>query len=390
MKLTKTKAAILSISLLNILMNAGIMPIFSILAEKLPNATPTLLKFTLSISSIFCVFFSLLTGFLDRFIPKKILLSIGLIFYTAGGMGGGLVNSMAGLLATRAIMGIGGGICIPIGIALIVDFYEGEERKETIGYSLFVANFSAMLLPLIGTRLAEINWRLGFIIYVIGLFILVYTWFVIPDQPRVQKESHQSQPFLNFNGTVLWASFFYFFVMVLFVSLPSNFSIFIKEEALGTPATAAWISSLQTLIAMFVSLGFARIYRLAKEQMLTLGLMFCGSGFAIMSLIPGLWPTIIGNCLIGGSLGMLHPLFPYMAAQAVPREQSTTALGFVTAGFRMGTFVSPFFFLFANPLTGVVNIRGEFLLSAIIFGLAMAVSALVFTLRKTENSTEAN
>jgi MFS family permease len=380
--MTKTKTAILSISLLNILLNAGIIPIFSILAEKLPNATPTLLKFTLSISSIFCVVFSLMAGFFARYVPKKMLLTIGLIVYTIGGLAGGAVNSMAGLLVTRAIMGIGGGICLPLAIALIVDFYDGEERKETIGYSLFVANLAAMILPIIGTWLAEINWRLGFIIYAIGLFILVYTWLYIPDEPLIQNESIHRQPILNFEGPVLWASFLYLLVMVLFVSLPSNFSIFFKEEGLGTPTESAWVGSLLTLVSMFVSLGFAKIYRFANKWMLVLGLTLCGLGFQIMSIIPGVWPAIIGNCLIGGGLGMLHPLFPYMAAQAVPREQSTAALALVTSAFRLGTFVSPFFFLLANPLAWVVNIRGEFLLSGSLFGLTMVISAFIFALRK--------
>jgi MFS family permease len=386
--MTKTKVAILSISLLSILLNAGIIPIFSILASELPGATPNMLKFTLSISSLFCVLFSLLTGYLDRFFPKKIMLAVGLILYAIGGMSGGLVNSMTGLLVTRAVMGVGAGICLPLATAFIADFYDGEERKETFGYSLFSANFGAMLLPLIGTWLAEVNWRLGFTIYAIAILILVLTWLNIPAKPHTQNISQHGGALFNLPSPVLWASFLYFIVMLLFVSLPSNFSIFIKEENLGTPSTAAIISSLSTLVAMVVSLNFARIFRIANERMLTIGLMMCGSGFAVMSIFPGLWPTIAGNCLIGGSLGMLHPLFPFMAAQASSHEQSTTALALVNSGFRMGTFVSPFFFLYANSIIGVVNIRGEFLLSAMIFGLVTVISVVVFARRKPLNLVE--
>ena len=380
--MTKTKTAILSISLLSILLNAGIIPIFSILATELPGATPNLLKFTLSISSLFCVLFSLLTGYLDRFFTKKSLLAIGLILYGVGGMGGGLANSMTGLLVTRAVMGIGGGICLPLATAFIADFYEGEERKETFGYSLFAANLSAMLLPLIGTWLAEINWRLGFTIYAIAFLVMVLAWLNIPARPRPQARSEQAGKPTRLASPVLWATFLYFIVMLLFVSLPSNFSIFIQQEKFGTPTMAAVVGGLLTLVAMIVSLYFARIYRFAKEQMLTIGLMLSGLGFAVMSIFPGLWPTIIGNCLIGGSLGMLHPLFPFMAAQAATRDQSTAALALVNSGFRMGTFVSPFFFIYADSLARVENIRGEFLLSACIFGLVMAASGLVLSRKK--------
>ncbi len=386
--MTKTKAAILSISLLSILLNAGIVPIFSILADSVPGATANSLRFTLSISSLFCVIFSLLTGYLDRYIPKKVLLAVGLILYAAGGMGGGLVNSMTGLLATRAVMGIGAGICLPLATAFIADFYAGEERKQTIGYSLFTANLGAMLLPLLGTKLAMINWRLGFLIYIVPLLILIFTWLFIPGQPLPQKETLPSGKLFVFTGPVLWASFLYFFVMMLFVSLPSNFSIYMKEEALGSPTAVAVISSISTLAAMFLSLSFARIYRLANEWMLTMGFILCGAGFAVMAAIPTLGSVVLGNILIGASLGLLHPLFPFMGAQAAPREQSTAALALVTSGFRMGTFVSPFFFLYANSIIGIETIRGEFLLAASLFFLAMLVSALVFALGKRVNPVE--
>jgi predicted MFS family arabinose efflux permease len=325
---------------------------------------------------------------MDRFLSKKIMLAIGLVLFAAGGMGGGLVNSMAGLLTTRAIMGIGAGICLPIATALIADFYKGEERKETIGYSLFVANLSAMVLPLIGTWLAEINWRLGFSIYAIALIILVLSWFYVPSKPRPQNISLSNKKPFHIASPVIWASFLYFFVMLLFVSLPSNFSVFIKEENLGTPTTAAIISSSSTCVAMLVSLNFARIYYRTSDHMLTIGLMLCGAGFAVMSLFPGIVPSVAGNCLIGASLGMLHPLFPFMATPASSSDQSTAALALVNSGFRMGTFVSPFFFIYANSLAGVVTIRGEFLLSAVIFGMGMAVSALVFLIKKPRNSAK--
>ena len=46
--MTKTKIAILSISILTILLNGAIGQIYSILSEQLPGATPEALKFTLS------------------------------------------------------------------------------------------------------------------------------------------------------------------------------------------------------------------------------------------------------------------------------------------------------------------------------------------------------
>ena len=381
--MTKTKIAILSISLLSILMIAGITSILSVLVEAIPDATTTSLKFAISISAITCVFFSLLTGYLDRFFTKKTLLFTGLILYAAGGVGGGLINSMAGLMVTRAVLGIGAGICLPLATAFIADFYEGEERKVTIGYSIFAANLAIMLLPLVGAWLAKFNWRFGFSIYGISLVVLILAWLYIPDRPVNKASGESKRKLFYFSKPVVIAAFLYFICMVLFMSLASNLSVLIKQEGLGTPSTAAWINAIATLVSMLLSLNFARIYRLTDKWMLSMGLFTLGLGFAVMGIFSGLWTVILGHSLISGALGLLHPLFPFMATQSTPREHATSAMSLVTAGFRLGTFASPFFFIYADSLAGVTTIRGEFLLSASIFGLVMIVTSLANGSRKS-------
>ena len=380
--MTKTKFAILSISILTILLNGAIGQLFSILSDQLPGATPEALKLTLSISSIFCVISSLLTGYLDRYLPKKTLLAAGLILFAAGGLGGGLVNTMNGLLVTRAVIGIGAGICLPLATAFIADFYEGEEVKETIGYSLFAASFSNMVFPLIGTWLAELNWRLGFLIYGISLPILVLTMLWIPNVPKAQTSTSQRKQLFYFSAPVMWASFLYFFSMVFFVSLPNNVSVFIKQESLGRPSIAAWINALSVLVSMFFSLKFAAIYRRIEMWTLPIGLFSLGLGFVLISVFPQLWAVTLGHVFILGFLGLLHPLFPFMATRDTPQESSTSALAMVSSGFRMGTFVSPFFFMAANPLAGITTIRGEFMLSGLIFGAAALIAVIVFARKK--------
>jgi Kef-type K+ transport system membrane component KefB len=81
-------------------------------------------------------------------------------------------------------------------------------------------------------------------------------------------------------------------------------------------------------------------------------------------------------------MGVFHPYFPYKAVQTARQEQATSALSQVSSGLRMGTFVSPFFFLYAGSLARVTNIREEFLLTALILCATMTISALVFSRRK--------
>lgn len=366
-----TKPAILSISLLNILMNAGIVPVMSAISKEFADASPTLLKYTLSIAAIFSIIFSLLTGFLDRYISKKKILFVGLLMYAAGGMGTGLARSIYEMLAFRALLGAGAGTCLPLATGFIAEFYEGEERKQAIGFGFFAANLSAMLLPLIGAILAEKNWRYAFVVYGVALLILVFTMMFIPN--REKEKTNGEFKLFYFSRTVILATLGYMFVTMLYLSLPTNVSIFLEQEKYGSISTVAYINSTSTFITMFVNLNFRRIYSAIKDRVFPLGLLLCGLGFATLSISQNLLTVLLGKVMIGTTMGMLHPFWSYKVTQSTPREHATSALALVNSGFRMGTFTSPVFFLLANSAVGITTIRGEFMLVSVVSITAMLV-----------------
>jgi Kef-type K+ transport system membrane component KefB len=54
----------------------------------------------------------------------------------------------------------------------------------------------------------------------------------------------------------------------------------------------------------------------------------------------------------------------------------------------MGTFISPFFFLYAGSLAKITTIQGDFLMTALIFWGTMIITAVVFLRRKPVEQTE--
>jgi len=265
---------------------------------------------------------------------------------------------------------------VPLLSQVSAAFYEGEERKKAIGASFFAANLSAMVLPLIGATLAETNWRYAFVVYGVALLVLVFTALFIPNREKLQRNSEFRLFYVS--RTVLLAASGYFFVTMLFLSLPSNISVFLESENIGTPSTVAWINSSSTMVSMFVSLSFARIYSIFKDRIFSVGLLLCGLGFATIAFSHGLPAVLLGKVLIGSTMGMLHPFFSYKVTQSTPKEHATSALSLVNSGFRMGTFVSPLFFFGANSLLGITTIRGEFTLVSMVLLGAMVVFTFLF------------
>ncbi len=371
-----TKAAILSISTLTILMNAAIVPLLSSISSAFPLASPTLIKMSLSLPALMGIPFSLLTGLLARFIPKKILLAGGLMLYSLGGMGTGLTRSIQGFLAMRALLGAGAGVVAPLASDFIADFYEGDQRAKMFGYANSSANITGIFMPLVAASLAVINWRYAFAVYGLGLMVLALTWFSIPLINPTSSAPSEKRPLFILTPAVLGPAFSMFFLLLLFFSVPSNLSVYIKTENLGTPSIAALLISVSTLTSTIFNLLFARIYARIKDWILPLGFFLCASGFAAITGITGLTALIIGQMLIGTALGLLFPYFPLIITERTPPEDTTGALAVLSSAFSLGVFLSPIFFFGAASILGINQIRGEFILAAILFGAASLIIAL--------------
>jgi DHA2 family multidrug resistance protein len=101
-----------------------------------------------------------LSGFLaDRFGSKKIYLA-GLGLFVLGSLLSGLSTSLLMLIVTRAVQGIGGGIALPLGTALLLQAFPPREQGTALGIFGIAALVAPALGPILGGWLVDQNlWR---------------------------------------------------------------------------------------------------------------------------------------------------------------------------------------------------------------------------------------
>ncbi|GCE30290.1 MFS transporter [Dictyobacter alpinus] len=98
-----------------------------------------------------------LSGFLgDRFGIKRIYL-LGLVLFVVGSILCGIAPSLFFLIAARAIQGIGGGISLPLGTALLFRAFPPRERGAAFGIFGIVLVFAPAIGPLLGGWLVDQN-----------------------------------------------------------------------------------------------------------------------------------------------------------------------------------------------------------------------------------------
>ena len=106
-----------------------------------------------------------LAGFLaDRFGIKRIYLG-GLIVFALGSLACGLAPTLPVLIAARAVQGFGGGIALPLGLALLMNAFPVAEQGMALGFFGIAAIVAPALGPILGGWLVDRGlWRLIFFI----------------------------------------------------------------------------------------------------------------------------------------------------------------------------------------------------------------------------------
>ena len=142
--------------------------------------------------------FLLLSGrLLDLYGRKKVFLA-GLIIFGISSLVIGCTQSGLLLILMRGIQGIGSSIIAPATLALIMDYYQGEQRARAISFYGATAGIGASVGLILGGGLTTfVSWRAGFIINVPFVLILVIATY------RFIKSSAVHQQKLDIAGSAL-------------------------------------------------------------------------------------------------------------------------------------------------------------------------------------------
>ena len=100
----------------------------------------------------------------DQYGRRRVYL-VGLSLFLVGSALSGLSQTMAQLIAFRAIQGLGAGSLIIIGMTIIADLYGLERRAKMQGYFSGVWGVASLVGPVVGGVLTDaVSWRWVFYI----------------------------------------------------------------------------------------------------------------------------------------------------------------------------------------------------------------------------------
>lgn len=164
--------------------NTGLPVIMGTLGASMNSAEWILTGYMLSMATVLSA-----AGWLSNRYGYRNVFVASIAIFTFGSFMCGNADSIEELIFWRIIEGIGGGLLMPVGMAIVTTVFPPEQRGMALGFWSIAAAASVSFGPMIGGYLVD-NFNWNYIFYVnipIGAFSIFYT-FIIQKEYKLQSK----------------------------------------------------------------------------------------------------------------------------------------------------------------------------------------------------------
>ena len=384
--------AILAISLTVNLPGLAISPILGELHKVFGNVTRLEVQLLNVLPNLVTIPFILCSGKICTPRNQLKVLTLGLIIYTATGIGYFFAESMPVLIVLSCLLGVGCGLVIPLAASLISENFIARPRVEVLGAKSGLSNFMVIIATLFVGWVATNNWHVAFAVYFVPLIPLCLVPFMRPTYihggqikrtPTVATAKIDSAPTsFHFQGRRAYkmmaaAMFIYFLstfgVMVISYYLPFTMDFYGLDTTKVGIATAMFYLS-----ATLAGFGLSRVIRLTKVWTLQAGLVLITLSLLAIGFMHTYAVYVAGTFIMGFGYGLVQPILYDKTSYFAPTDQKATEyFSFLLACNYVGISSVPFIVeLFEKLFKTSSDPSFPFVLNGIIMGL-LAVGCFV-------------
>jgi MFS family permease len=349
-KPTRGTFVFLMLSAMMILMGgAAIAPALPLISAAFPDAPEAMISLIITLPALAIAITGFFIGALSDRIGKIRVLAASVAIFSIAGSSGFCLTSLPAILVARFILGIGIAGIICTTSALIISYYDGYTRAKILGYQAASMGLGVLILETSGGFLAGISWRAAFLIYLIGVVILVgvLTTMKEPARPKladvsaVESEAgFPTVPLLLIYATVFLGNMLFFMVPSRLPYLVANMDAarLISENTALLSGIFLGISGIaSTVIGIFYG-RFAG--RFNKNTLLVFCFVSFGIGLFTLGVAGSLTLAAFAVIMIGIGEGILMPTILTGIAAVTPRRFLGRASGGFSVALNLGQFAS--------------------------------------------------
>lgn len=372
-----------SISALTSLPGLAISPILGDLSTIFKDATELDIQMLTSLPSLLIIPFILLAGKLSDAVGYIRLLRIGLWVFLLSGLLYFSCDSIDGLILVSILLGVGAGIITPLSTSLVSRFFVGKQRTRQFGYSSAVNNLSLVVATAVTGYLAEVEWRLPFLVYLLPIVSIMLVCFIKQaDADNINSANNEdfdnktASSFIDYCAVRRYMAYYFlitFLVMAVSVYLP-----FMMDKYGHDSGTSGVVIALFFLFIMLPGLVLDRITAFLGRRLPEYCLLLIGCGLLVVFFNKGVAGIIVGVLLAGVGYGIAQPYLYDRTAEAASPDRATFALALVMTMNYVAIVLCPIVVDSIQKFLGVKNADFAFLLN---FCFSIVALIIVFIWR---------
>jgi predicted MFS family arabinose efflux permease len=337
-----TLAGVISLRLFGLFL---VLPVFSVYARAMPDATPFLIGLALGVYGIGQMCLQIPLGLLSDRIGRKPAITLGLAVFAAGGLVAALSHTLTGIVLGRALPGMGA--VAGAGTALAADLTAEENRGKVMGIVGVSIGMSFLLALILGPPLEAVAGLSGLfgMTSLLALVAIAMLWLRVPTPARTEGRAGArpadvvamlaDRRLWVLNGSVF---FLHALLTASFVGLP-----ILLVDSLHIPVGRHWALYLPVMVVAAGMMGVplprmrdhARAARMVVFSVLAIGLALAGMAAAGPSVAAlGMAATAFFS-----AFNLLEAALPSLVSRLAPAALRGAAMGaYATAQF-FGAFV---------------------------------------------------
>lgn len=281
---------------------------------------------------------------IDRF-GRKGLLAAAVFLYGLAGSSGFLLNQIELILLGRVLLGLSVAGIMTTATTLIADYYRGAVRAQFLGLQAAFMGFGGVIFLMLGGFLADLTWRLPFLIYLLAWLILPFILLVLPE-PSAHSSTQSSEvtAFESVPWTLLVVTYSIALVtQVVFYMIPVQIPFYLQQLINANASQSGLAIAIATLATSISALSYQRLKaRLSFLNIYVIAFLLMGLGYIGISFARTYEMALVGLAIGGLGVGLLMPNMTVCLTSSTPPVLRGRILGGLTTSFFLGQFASPF------------------------------------------------
>ena len=304
------------------------------------------IELLVSLPSFGIMIMLVLNGFLERLLPERLQISLGLLILSIGGTAPFWYQDYNFVFAMRILFGLGVGMINAKAISIISERYHGKTRIQMLGLRGSAEVVGASILTLVVGQLLSLGWTVTFLAYSAGFLVLILYLLFVPygkeKKETKKKETESTRLTGKMKGLIFLLAVEAAVVVCTNTAITIRIPSLMVERGLGDAQLSSLVLSIMQLIGILAGVSFSFFISLFKERLLLWSGITFGLGQIVIALSPSLGVMVVGSVVAGFSYSVALTTVFQLLSERIPAKLLNQATSFAVLGCSFGAFTTPF------------------------------------------------